>query len=128
MLESDLNKNLEATFGLKAYPFTIPASATLPAIVYREIDNSRDSDSNLKNSNIRSLIVQVTVVSKNVGDTINYKDAIVKHYDDFSGCLVVDNPTVKIMIARIKQSIPLYDSSQRVYEYNIDISFKVKNI
>ena len=122
MLEVDLKTHIETILGMTVYPIKIPQNATLPAVVYSEIQNSRNSDSSLKSSNLRNKRYQITVVSPDSEVVILAKEQLIYTYEGFSGMLGNSN----IFIARISSALPLFDNKQQNFEYNVDITFTQK--
>lgn len=119
MLEIDLLADLEANLNMSAYPIKIPQNATYPAIVYKEITNTRSKYCPLATSNLRDLRYQITVVSPNSEVVILAKEQIINLYEGFTGFIGNSN----IFNSRVAGSIPLFDNAQQNFEYSIDVIF-----
>lgn len=120
---ADIKTHIEGVSGLDAYPFNIPQGTPLPAIVYLSTNYGRHGSSNLDDTNISDRNIQITVIAESPSELINFSEAIVNSYENFSGPMGGTN----IMIARVLNTIPLYNKTQNVYEEVIDIKFTIIN-
>ncbi|AUS01928.1 tail-completion protein [Vibrio phage 3.058.O._10N.286.46.B8] len=119
MIEIDLKNDLESSMGMNAYPIKIPQNAAYPAIVYKEISNGRNDDSNLDSSNLRNKYYEIVIVTPDSELVITKKNELIEKYEGFSGTMGETN----IFISRIESSVPSFDNAQQNFEYNITIKF-----
>ena len=122
MLEIDILADLESLIGWKAYPIKIPQNATYPAIVYKELNNTRNDESSLSGNELRNLRYEIVLVADDSESIITNKAKLLERYEGFSGMLGNTN----IFISRIFSSVPFFDNAQQNFEYNITVEFTVK--
>lgn len=119
MLEINLKNHLQTMLGMDVYPIKAPQTAKCPFVVYKEIGNARDSQSELDKITIRNKRYSFTIVSPSDEEVIVAKEVMINHYDGFSG----DIGTSRILVARVVGSIPMFDQQQQNFEYVVDITF-----
>lgn len=122
MMEIDLMADLRTTTGWEAYPIKIPQDASYPAIVYKEIGNTRNSESSLSGKELSNVIYEIVLVTSDSAEVIRKKDLIINRYQSLSGLMGNTN----IFTSNIASSIPTYDNAQNNFEYNITVNFTVK--
>lgn len=121
MLEIDLKNYLENLVGCSVWPTKIPQTEGLPAIVYKEIGNSRNENSSLSKSNLKDQIIQLTLVSVDSEWLILNKHQIIEALDGYSGMM----GNTKIFNSRINNAISGFDNKQQNFEYYIDVLITV---
>jgi len=122
MLETELLIDLETLTGWSAYPIKIPQNASYPAIAYKEIENTRNSESTISASNLKDLRYEIILVTPNSEELIDTKISIIERYDGYSGMM----GNMNVFISRIESSVPTYDNAQNNFEYNIMVHFTIK--
>lgn len=122
MIEIDLKNDLESSMGVNAYPIKIPQNASYPAIVYKEISNGRNDNSDLISSNLRDKYYEIVIVTPDSEQVITKKNELITKYEGFSGMMGETN----VFISRIESSVPTFDNAQQNFEYNITIKFTEK--
>ncbi len=122
MIEIDLKNYIETLVGCFAYPIKIPQGVSLPAIEFKEIFNGRNPESSLNRRDLVNQKFQITLVSSDSEWLLLNKDLLLTNLDGFSGYMGDTN----IFIGRVNNGISLYDNAQQNFEYNIDITFTVR--
>lgn len=117
----DLKDHLENNLGVNVYPMHIPQGSDLPAIQASVIDYSRDTNSNLAESNIERYRIQINYVAKTTLDVLDNLKTIVDMLEGYSGTM----GTTNILTARVQNTVPLYDEKQTTFEYAVDVIFTV---
>ena len=117
----DLKNKLEEFTGVQTYPMNIPQGVALPALECTQMSYNRNGDSSLDSSNILNYRIQITIVTKTSKDTLDLLDNITDTLEGFSGTI----GSSKIMICRIQNTVPVYNSNQQTYEYAIDAIFNI---
>lgn len=122
MIEKDLREQLESVTSIPAFPFQIPESATLPALLYAGITDTRHSQSNQAKTNLKRRIFQVTVVTKDSLKTVELGNQIVEFFTDFSG----DMGDTKVLSCIINNAHDVFNPKLKTYEKIIDLNFTIK--
>lgn len=117
----DLRNYIETETTTDVYPMHIPEDVSLPAIQLEQLHFSRHSDSNLNASNITERRIQLTIVSKTTKQTLDLMTELVDLLEGFSGVM----GGTKVFMARVNNTVPLYNKQQQTYEYAVDIEFVI---
>lgn len=122
LIQEELKNSLEYVSGVSAYPNNIPASADLPAIVYKNTGFRRNTDSSLCKSDIIDRDFQVFVISKSASETYKIAEKIMSELENYSGEFVESN----VLMIRIENNQSLYNYQQDTHEETINIKIIVR--
>jgi len=117
----DIKSHVESNTSLNAYPLSIPQDTPYPVIEFSPIGFDRNSSSNMEESNVSDRRIQFTVVSESSSECLFIGEDLVTLYEGLSGLV----GSTKILIARVQNTVPLYNQQQQTYEYAVDVMFTI---